>query len=414
MRSGTDAFRSIDDVAAWYREIVAGKVTDESSQDELKKLAKNLRGGKSDKLRQIQRYVQDEVEDAPAFMNLAALRARTPGDVVRFKVGDAKDQASLTIALLRAAGVDGLPVLVSREGSFASVPDLPTPSPFNHVVVAVPTGGKFAFIDPSTPGLPTGKLPAVLQGAVGILVTPDSGELITLPEDPPDENTSDVRYDLKLKADGTLSGTLKATFAGVDAARARVVLALEEGAQAEALSAMLLGETAGDPAAVRGMAIGDVFRLASRSKNASGRDERITLQAKLMPLRPEGKIVMADIVGRPFAYLWREGRKSPVFFGARNTQVVRIDISLPPGQGVAGLPVSLDKPGDVVGVQERWSVADGVLTYIRTLKTNERIVPPNRYDDLRAPIKAMWARAEQPVAIVAGGDRGANYNGDAF
>ena len=41
--------------------------------------------GKTEKLALIQRYLQDEIKDAPAFGNLAALRARTPGDVVRFQ-----------------------------------------------------------------------------------------------------------------------------------------------------------------------------------------------------------------------------------------------------------------------------------------------------------------------------------------
>lgn len=414
LRSGADAFRSIDDVAAWYREMTRGQVEDESSAAEIKRLTKGLKGGKTDKVRQIQRYVQDEIEDAPTFINLAALRARTPGDVIRFKVGDAKDQASLTIALLRAAGIDGLPLLVSREGSFASVPDLPSPAPFNHVVIAIPTGGAFAYIDPATPGLPTGKLPAVLQGAVGILVTPDGGELLTLPEDPPEDNVADVRYELKLDPDGVASGQMRGTFRGVEAARAKRVVELEEQQQADALTKMLFGETAGDPQPRRGMGIGDVFRLASRSTDDRGRDEAMTLQARLAPLRTNNTIVMDDVVGRPLAFLWREGRKSPVFFGARSTVTIRVDITLPAGTGVEALPVSVDKPGPIVSIQERWLVADGVLSYIRTIKTNERVVAADRYDDLRTPVSASWTRSQQPVRIVAGGDRGANYNGDAF
>ena len=65
-------------------------------------------------------------------------------------------------------------VLVSRQGSFASVPDLLTPAPFNHVVIAVPMGGDYAFIDPATIGLPTGRLPGAfahpVQGDVDALV----------------------------------------------------------------------------------------------------------------------------------------------------------------------------------------------------------------------------------------------------
>ena len=297
LRSGADSFRSIDDVAAWYREMVLGMADDKSSAAEIARLAKNFKGGKTDKMRQIQRYVQDEIEDAPVFVNLAAMRARTPGDVIRFRVGDAKDQASLTIALLRAAGVDGLPVLVSREGSFASVPDLPSPAPFNHVVVAVPTGGAFAFIDPSTPGLPTGKLPAVLQGAVGVLVTPDSGELINLPEDAANQNVADVRYELKLGDDGMLSGQFRGTFSGVEAARARAVLALEDQQQAQALTTLLYGEPAGDPSPHRGLVLGEVFRLASRGGDDKSRDESIKLQARLTPERVKGTIVMDDVIG---------------------------------------------------------------------------------------------------------------------
>jgi hypothetical protein len=123
---------------------------------------------------------------------------------------------------------------------------------------------------------------------------------------------------------------------------------------------------------------------------------------------------MDDIVGRPLAFLWREGRKSPVFFGARGTTVVRVDVALPPGKGIDALPVSVDKPGPLVHVQERWSVADGILTYIRTIQTVERVVPADRYDELRAAITASWARAQQPVRIIEGGDRGASYGGDAF
>jgi len=414
LKTGADAFRSIDDVAAWYRELVRGMVDDKSSAEEIKRLGKNLKGGKTDKVRQIQRFVQDEVQDAPTFIHLAALRPRTPGDVARFKVGDAKDQATLTIALLRAAGIDGLPLLVSREGTFASVPDLPSPAPFNHVVVAIPTGGAFAYIDPSTPGLPTGKLPAVLQGAVGVLVTPDSGELVTLPEDPPEDNVADVRYELKLSADGALTGQLKGSFTGVFAARARSVLELEEQQQVEAFTAMLFGDAAGDPRVKRGLSITDVFRVASRSKDDKGRDEAVTLQSRLVPGRTGDVLVMDDIAGRPLAFLWREGRKSPVFFGARGTFVVRVDVKLPPELGVEGLPVSVDKAGPLLDVQERWAIADGTVTYIRTIKTNERVVAADRYDELRAPITSSWARAQQPINLKAGGDRGANYGGDAF
>jgi hypothetical protein len=379
----------------------------------VRRLAGALRGGKMDKVKAVQRFLQDDIADTPTFGNLAALRARTPGDVIRFKVGDAKDQASLTLALLRAAGIDGSPVLVSRHGSFASIPDLPTPAPFNHVVIAVPMGGSYAWIDPSTPGLPTGRLPPELQGAVGILVGPSGGELINLPEDDEKKNSVDVRVELTLDKTGRASGVVKATLTGVDAARARVILGLPEEQQPAAMKALLLGARFGDPDGSDGLPFSDVFRLASR--NESDKDEAVKVQVRLADLDTGGvDVVPEKLLGRPFGFLWREGRRSSTFLGARRLWQVRLDVKLPEGMGIAELPVSLEKIGALVDVQERWSIADGVLSFQRTITNHERIVPPSRYDDLRGPVVASWARARQPVRLVPGGDRGAAYGRDEF
>jgi hypothetical protein len=124
--------------------------------------------------------------------------------------------------------------------------------------------------------------------------------------------------------------------------------------------------------------------------------------------------VPEDLLGRPWGFLWREGRRSPVFLGARGSWRVRLDVKMPEGTGITELPVSLDKPGPIVSVEERWTVADGVLSFQRTLTNHERIVPPSRYDELRAPVTASWARSRQPVRLVAGGDRGTAYGTDEF
>jgi hypothetical protein len=410
LRSGPGAFRSIADVAAWYREVVGNTDQPDAAA---KRTAKTFKGSRTAKVAAIQRLMQDEIEAVPTFENLAALRARLPADLLKYKVGDAKDQASTTLALLRAAGMDGFPVLVSRQGSFASIPDLPTPAPFNHVVVAVPAGGAYAWIDPSTPGLPTGRLPGNLQGAVGILVTPDGADLINLPEDKPTDNAIEARLLLELNPAGEVSGMLKGTLRGVEAARARAILAAADDQQPQAMRDLLLGGAMGDPDAPAGFEALDVFRVMPKA--GDNKDEAVQVQVRLQarPFSPQS-IVMEELGGRPWAFLWREGRRSPVFLSHKTTWVVRVDLKLPPGLGITELPVSVDKPGPIISLQERWSVADGVLSWQRTLKNEERIVPANRYGDLRQPVVAAWSRAQVPVRLVPGGDRGASYGGDAF
>jgi hypothetical protein len=415
LKSGQGAFRSIDDIAAWYREVVGrSDQPDAATKQEAQRIGA-ARGGKTEKLAVVQRYLQDEIKDVTEFLNLASLPTRTPADVIRYQVGDAKDQASLGLALLRSVGVDGLPVLVSRAGSFASIPDLPTPAPFNHVVIAIPAGGAYAWIDPSTAGLPTGRLPGTLQGGVGILVTPTGGELINLPEDGAADNVIDAKLELTLDAVGRIKGQMRATLIGVPAARAKEIFALPEEKQVAAMRGLLLGDPAGDPEAAPGIGFEDVFRVAGPRARGSDGEESVKVQVRLAPTAFEGTSFRPDdIIGRALGFLWREGRKSPVFLGARSTWKVRVDLKLPEGMGVAELPVSVDKPTPLIHIEENWAIADGVLSFIRTYTWNERVIPPERYDELRAPVSASWTRAKQVVRVVPGGDRGQAYGKDEF
>lgn len=410
-------FASFDDVAAWYRELTKGRdVPDDYTRQLMRGMNK---AAKNDKLKSIQRYLQDDVADVPTFLNLAALPARQSGDVVKAKIGDAKDQASLGLALLRQLGIDGFPVLVSRAGSFASVPDLATPAPFNHVVIAVPIGGAYAFIDPSTPGLPTGRLPGPLQGQKGVLVRPDRGELIDLPEDDADDNINTVDVELEMQRDGTLTGIVKATLQGVDAATGRAMLSDAENGAAR-LRTLLLGDTAagmgaGAPDLLPGLELVEAFRVAGRGNDP---DDVLKLQLRAKPLPPYGPdpfvVIPERAVGRPLAFLWREGRRAPVVLDHRAVYKVKMSIRMPEGKGVQALPASLQKTGSILNVEEQWAVADGAFWLSRTLRIEERIVPPERYDELRRAATALWARQQTPITIVDGGDRGAAYNGDPF
>jgi Domain of Unknown Function with PDB structure (DUF3857) len=406
-------FQSFDDVAQWYRELTKGM---DQPDDKTKELARGMnKGAKLDKIRSVQRYVQDDVKDVPTFLHLAALPSHKAGDVIRAGIGDSKDQASLTLALLRQLGIDGFPVLVSRAGSFASVPDLPTPAPFNHVVIAIPQGGSYAFVDPSTPGLPTGRLPGKLQGQKGVLVRADRGELLDLPEDKPEDNLTTVELDLVQEPTGVVSGLLKATLRGVDAALARQALEDPDTA-APILQALLLGDDAGAPDLLTKIELTDPLRVASKDNDA---EAPLKLQMRAKPLKPKDDVRPLDItpevfVGRPLAFLWREGRKAPVVLNHRGITQVKLSVKMPEGKGVTELPASLKKTGSILVVEEQWAVADGAFWLSRSLRVEERIVPPERYDELRAAAQALWSRQQQTVKIVDGGDRGASYGGDPF
>ncbi len=407
-------FRSFDDVARWYRELTFHL---DQPTDYAKNLVKPIaRGSKADRLKAVQRYVQDEIGDVPTFLHLAALPVHSGDDVARVKVGDSIDQANLTLSMLRSMGVDGFAVLVSRAGSFASVPDLATPAPFNHVVIAVPQGGSYAWIDPSTPGLPTGRLPGALQGQKGVLVRPDRGVLIDLPEDQPDDNVTTVELELVQDGAGGITGVCKATLMGVDAALARGYL-LQASTAAAQLQKLLLGDDSGAPDVLTKIVLQDPTRISTGPTDDV--DAPLKLELRVVPLKAVDDVHPLDLVperyvGRPLAFLWRDGRKAPVVLDHRGIVKVKLSVKMPEGKGVQELPASLAKSGSILTVDEQWAVADGAFWLSRTLKVQERIVPVERYDELRAAAASLWSRQQQVVHVVDGGDRGAAYNGDPF
>jgi hypothetical protein len=407
------AYTSWDDVARWYRELIGDNDQPGGAVSGVTSKLGGKQGRKRDKLRRVQRYLQDEVGDIPTFLNLSALPARSASDIVQVGWGDAKDQASLGLALLRDMGVDGFPVLVSRLGSFAAVPDLPTPAPFNHVVIAMPAGGRFQFIDPSTPGLPTGRLPGSLQGQVGLLIRPDRAELIDLPEDPPRANKVQLAYNLALGVDGTVSGQIVAKLDGLDAAKVRAELAAGGEGMVERIKEHLVP---GDKSKLVW-----VNALAVNQKGADNPDATLQLQivlgaSRLGTLKPSGAIdlPMEQIVGRPLPSLWREVRYMPLVWGYKRQRDERVTLDLPPKMGVDLLPLGHDQKSELVSISDRYAVADGKLYLKRELELNTRKVEPEDYNQVKRPVRAIWETTASPIRIKEGGDRGSSYGTDPF
>jgi hypothetical protein len=407
-----DLYRDFDDVAAWYRELTRGSDVPDSA---VVNRARSVERGasKQQKIERVQRLLQDQIDDVPSFLNLAALPAHPPREILEAGIGDAKDQASLGLALLRALGIDGFPVLVSRLGSFASVPDLPTPAPFNHVVIAIPAGGSYAFIDPSTHALPTGRLPGALQGQKGLLVRADRAELVDLPEDTANENTSSLELELDLDEEGVARGQLIATLEGLDAASAREILRLRGPDMRKRMRALLLEEP-GDDA-------GFAFDVVARAQTGTDRaDEPLKLQIALAPTRIATRVgdrlelTGERLLGRPLSFLWREARRSPVVLANRSISRTKISVKLPAKMGVGELPQTFKRDAPLVASQLEWAIADGVLWANRVIRLDERIVPAERYVELRDPLTALWMRAQTPIRVMSGGNRGQSYDGDPF
>src|SRR5208282_3225448 len=102
---------------------------------------------------------------------------------------------------------------------------------FNHEIIAIhlpdgikdesliatmdhPKLGKILFFDPTDEYTPLGQLRGELQANSGLLVTPDGGELVVLPQLPPAMNGVERTAKLTLSPSGTLKGDVVETRRG--------------------------------------------------------------------------------------------------------------------------------------------------------------------------------------------------------
>ena len=163
----------------------------------------------------MQRFLQDRVRDVPSYSHLGVFKGRTPWDIWRFQIGDSKDQAILGQHMLRAMGYQSLLVLVADDNSSGQITDLPSPAPYNHVLIAVPEGGSYTFIDPEGQYLPRGRLSPSVQGKQGLLLGVKPVSFIVLPQEKPSDNQVNMEFNFRLQPSAHGVGNVRLELSGL-------------------------------------------------------------------------------------------------------------------------------------------------------------------------------------------------------
>jgi hypothetical protein len=145
-------------------------------------------------------------------------------DVWKSGAGSGREITWLYLALVRAAGLEAYPVLVSRRNEYFFTPQMMDPHRLDDNVVLVKLNGKDAFYDPGTAHTPFGILPWPETGVKGLRLDKDGGAWVTTTV--PDASVSNIarKADLKMTDQGTLEGQVTVTFSGLEALSIRLEL----------------------------------------------------------------------------------------------------------------------------------------------------------------------------------------------
>src|SRR5271157_323594 len=235
--SRKNEFANWQRMAGWYQNLISGQM---EASEPIKQEVNVLTAGKTAQLQKMQTiagFVQHDIRYVAIELGIGSWQPHAAPDVFSHRYGDCKDKATLMRAMLREIGVDSYQVVINTQRG-AITRETPAHNGFNHVILAIrlpddvndpsliavmqhPRLGRILFFDPTNELTPFGEIGGYLQAKYGLLVTPEGGELVELPQQPSAMNSIQRVGKLRLDASGMLQGDVAETRLGDRAASER-------------------------------------------------------------------------------------------------------------------------------------------------------------------------------------------------
>lgn len=132
--------------------------------------------------------------------------ARNANEVVKEMQATRVEKNLLLLGLLREAGYEADPILISRRNNGRISISSPSLNDFNHVIVMLTQGHKKQFIDVGWDYYPFNLMPSNSHSRLGLLLKEDESTLIDIPQ-PKTMSKQYILTQCDLDAEGTLRGT---------------------------------------------------------------------------------------------------------------------------------------------------------------------------------------------------------------
>ena len=385
------------DIGAWFRGLVGDR--DKASAEIRQRVAELVPAGASKlaAMRALASFVQRDIRYVAIELGIGGYQPHPAPEVFQHRYGDCKDKATLLHAMLAEIGVTSFPVIINTvRGSVTT--DTPPNLDFNHVILAIqlpagpaapemaatidhPRYGKLLFFDPTNELMPLGQLAGELQANTALLVTPDSGELTTLPQLPGETSSLRRTGTLALDDKGTLSGDIREVSIGDPAAEQRYALR-NSASDADRIKPVeeRLSESLSDFRLTKAA----VLNLAAPEQPFEWRysleaDHYARIAGDLMLVRPR-------VLGSKSSGMLetREPRENPIEFEGPRLDSDTFDITMPAGYEVDELPPPLDLDIKFATYHSSTKAVGRTLHFTRTFEIRQLSVPAAKAGELKA------------------------------
>jgi hypothetical protein len=407
------AFQSWQQMGVWYQGLISGR---QDASPEVKQKVAALAasaGTQLEKMKAVAGFAQKDIRYVAIELGIGGWQPHPAAEVFTHHYGDCKDKVTLMSAMLREIGVENYYVVINSERGSVTPATPAHMGGFDHVIIAIklpadvtdsslvatmvhPKLGKLLFFDPTDEMTPFGQLYGPLQANYGLLVAPDGGELIELPQLPPASNGISRTAKLSLSPTGTLSGDVNEVRVGDRASAQRWALRTvtkdaDRIKPIESLLSQSLTTFQITKATIGNLQLTDKAILYDYSLVAQNYAKTA---GNLLLVRPR-------VLGSRSSDLLetKEARKYPVEFEGPSRDTDTFEIKLPQGYEVDDLPPPVNADYSFASYHSKAEVDGNTLRYTRTFEVKELSVPLNKVDDLKKLYRII-ASDERNTAVL--------------
>jgi len=384
------------DIGKWYTSLIGGRV---EASAEIKQQVGALTASKISTLQKMQAlatFVQRDIRYVAIELGIGGWQPHPAADVYAHRYGDCKDKANLLRSMLREIGIDTYHVAIYTERGAITL-QTPAHHGFNHAILAIklpegltdpslvatidhPKLGRILFFDPTNVLIPFGQLPGYLQANYGLLVTPEGGELVALPQQPSTMNSISRTAHLTLDMKGTLKGDVQETRLGERASseRWRLRTITKDTDRIKPIEELLAGS------------LGSFQITKATLLNAQQTDQPFGFNYSFESpnyAKNAGNLILVRprVIGqKALGFLeTKEERKFPIEFEEPTRDTDSFEITIPPGYVVDDIPPTVDADYGFASYHSKTVVTGNVVDYTRTFEVKELSVPVSRADDLK-------------------------------
>jgi hypothetical protein len=410
--STSSGLNSWHDIGIWYQNLVKDRrVASPAIKQKVAELTANeptLAG----KIYALAAFVQRDVRYVAIELGIGGYQPHPAADVFAHRYGDCKDKSTLLSTMLKEIGVDSYYVIINTERGSVDASTPPNLG-FNHVMLAIQMPaeldksqyqartadsklGDILYFDPTDEYVPLGNLSGSLQANYGLVLGPDGGELLRLPQLATERSAINRSGTFVLDEKGTLSGEVHETRIGDAAAAQRYELRNVSGdadkiRPIEALAASAFTTSKVKSAAAHNLPTTTEPLDWDYSVQA---DNYARAAGDLLLVRPR-------VIGSKVLNFWepKQVRENVIEFDGPERDTDVFQITVPAGYAVDELPAPLNLDLGSVAYHSKVEFNGQMLRYTRTYEIKELSVPVDKLDQVHRFYNAIVAD-ERSTAVL--------------